>query len=105
MSGRGEDKPNHVQDDHKRKQFPNNEASKIRNTAGRLADMIDTDLYVLNHSDHKIHLDTFFVGGSDGVALLTGTTLEEMTTGGLTFPSSTTFSTIDPGAEAVVGLE
>lgn len=79
--------------------------SKIRNTAGRLAYMIDTDRYVLNHSVHKIHLDTFFAGGLDGVALLTGTTSEEMTTVGLTFPSSSTFSSIDPGAETVVGPE
>ena len=77
----------------------------IRNTASRLADMIDTDLYVLNHSVHKIHLDIFFAGGLDGVALLTGTTSEEMTTGGLTFPSSTTFSWINPGAETVVEPE
>jgi hypothetical protein len=81
--------------------------SKIRNTTSRQADMIDTDLYMLNHSVHKIHLDTFLAGGldADGVAWLTGTTSEEVTTGGVTFPPSTTFSLIDPGAETVVEAE
>ncbi len=37
--------------------------------------MIDTHLYVLNHSVHKIHLDTFFAGGLDEV---TGTSSEDI---------------------------
>jgi hypothetical protein len=68
--------------------------------------MIDTNLYVLNHSVNKIHLDTFFfAGGLDGVALLTGTTSEEMATGGLTSLPSTTFSSMNPGVETVVRPE
>ena len=68
--------------------------------------MIETDLYVLNHRVHKIHLDTFFfAGGLDGAGLLTGTTSEEMTTGDLIFSPSTNFSSIDPGAETVVEEE
>jgi len=67
--------------------------------------MIDTHLYVLNHSVHKIHLDTFFAGGLDEV---TGTSSEDMTTGGLASPPSTTFSSINvaaDSAEEVVGRE
>lgn len=102
MSGRGEDKSNHIQGDHERKQFSG--GGQVESVT-RLADTVDAYLYVLNHSLHRIHLDTFlFVGGPGVDALLTGTTSEDTKLDGLASFPPTIFSVIEPGAATVVGV-
>jgi len=99
MSRRSEDEPNPIQGDHKCKEFPR----EPRPEAGleiRPADIIDTHLYVLNHSCQRIHLETFFffAGGLVGQAVA-GTTFADIIPGGLAF--SSIFSLSRPKAATV----
>ena len=66
--------------------------------------MIDTYLYVLNHSCQRIHLETFFffVGGLVGLAVA-GTTSADIIPGGLAF--SSIFSVTSPRSVTVTGPE
>src|SRR5579863_8846641 len=104
MSTCGEDKSNRIQGDHKGKKFPGGQNQK-HELESQLVDMIETHLYVLNHSVQRIHLETFFffAGGllALAVASLLGTTSADIAAGVLGF--SSTFSLTSPKPSTVMG--
>ncbi len=101
MSRRSKDEPNPIQGDHECKEFPGEQKTGAGLEICR-DDMIDTYLYVLNHSCQRIHLETFFffAGGLVGLAVA-GTTSAVIIPGGLAF--SSIFSLTSPRSATVTG--